>query len=193
MGPEKEEVFVFSGGGSVDFWKDVNSIDANSTGDDFHNMFYAIGCALQELEGNFDKRLKRLEDKVLSREQKAQMECDHTWVSANNEVVTNGEICMKCLSIRAVPDWMPKKGEWMLVWDLNEENAIGVQFGSYDKDATSPWRGQGSVCRWKHAKPFPLQVRCNRYKKGLEAAIFDLVNKPAHITEMNMKKALEDT
>lgn len=30
-----------------------------------------------------------------------QADCEHSWVSADNEVVSGGEICKKCLTIRA--------------------------------------------------------------------------------------------
>lgn len=32
------------------------------------------------------------------------LECEHEWVSARNEFVLSGEVCLKCSAIRAEPD-----------------------------------------------------------------------------------------
>jgi len=31
-------------------------------------------------------------------------ECDHEWVDARNEVVSSGEVCLKCHAVRAAPE-----------------------------------------------------------------------------------------
>jgi hypothetical protein len=45
---------IFSGDESRTFWNAINSIDNMSTGDDIQNVFYLMGCKLQELESKIE-------------------------------------------------------------------------------------------------------------------------------------------
>jgi len=46
---------IVSGENSRDFWHDINSINALSTGDDIRVVLYHIGCKMQELESEIEK------------------------------------------------------------------------------------------------------------------------------------------
>jgi len=46
----REPKRIFSGINSRPFWQEIGKIDNFSTMDDVHNMFYTLGCRLQELE-----------------------------------------------------------------------------------------------------------------------------------------------
>jgi len=51
---------IFSGDNSRDFWKEINAIDAMSTGDDIHGALYSLGCLLQKMEDRIVKQAMRL-------------------------------------------------------------------------------------------------------------------------------------
>ena len=46
---------IVSGDKSRDFWHEINSINAMSTGDDIGDVLYSIGCKMQELESEIEK------------------------------------------------------------------------------------------------------------------------------------------
>jgi len=54
---------IVSGDKSRDFWHEINSINAMSTGDDTHNALYFIGCKMQELEAEIEKLINRIPTK----------------------------------------------------------------------------------------------------------------------------------
>ena len=46
---------IVSGPPSRQFWAEINSIDAMSTGDEIRLVFYSMACRLQELESEIEK------------------------------------------------------------------------------------------------------------------------------------------
>jgi len=90
-----------------------------------------------------------------------------------------GGDCVRCMAESGDPDciktmealkktkgWVPKLGEWILMWNYVESIAVPFQFKDMDW-ATGMFVTKGDV-RFYHAKPFPLQVERNRYKEVLE-------------------------
>jgi hypothetical protein len=68
-------------------WNQINNAESV---DDLKLALYTVCCRLQELEDIVVKQ--KLTWKATS--------CQHEWVSADNEVVTGGEICIKCHKLR---------------------------------------------------------------------------------------------
>jgi len=78
------------------------------------------------------------------------------------------------------PEWMPKKGDLVLVWDIDETAAYARIFRMHDKTANYPWLVDIDYCRYakphplqqerdsyRYAKPHPLQQERNKYRAAL--------------------------
>jgi hypothetical protein len=52
---------IFSGDNSREFWREINSLDATSTGDDIRDVLFLFGCKLQEYELKVDIQIAALQ------------------------------------------------------------------------------------------------------------------------------------
>lgn len=51
--------------------------------------------------GLTDEALLAIAEGIIAAQQTRAADCEHVWVSADNEVVSGGEICLKCLTVRS--------------------------------------------------------------------------------------------
>jgi len=52
---------IVSGSPSISFWAEINSIDEMSTSEDIRGVLYFMACKMQELEGEIEKLIERVD------------------------------------------------------------------------------------------------------------------------------------
>jgi hypothetical protein len=145
---------IFSGDESDDLWKEINSLDALSTGDDVRWVLYSIGCQLQKLENQmWEARKMNQREKI---EKAVKSLCGDCGSDPVVKHIT--DTMMKAIEEpEQTTDWLrvdenTPPGTLCRFWDSDYNAARHGGLTKIDIDFSSPYWSKTTY--WKHAELF---------------------------------------